>query len=267
MTPPQSSAADGSAMPDCPLATAVVPSPHHEARRTEERPDILLLHYTGMATGAAALAWLCDPRSKVSCHYFVDEDGAITQLVPEARRAWHAGLAVWQDDADVNSRSIGVEIVNPGHEFGYRAFPDRQIAAVIALARDICARLAIPPERVLAHSDVAPRRKQDPGELFPWGRLAEAGVGHWVEPAPITAAPPLAEIGTGEADEAIESLQMMLSLYGYGIEITGLLDAQTSAVVTAFQRHFRQARVDGVADPSTLETLRRLLAALPERQS
>ena len=170
---------------DSPVAAEVLPSPNQGERREDRRPDMLLLHYTGMPRTDEALAWLCDPASSVSCHYFVFEDGRIVQLVPEARRAWHAGAASWGADRDINSCSIGVEIANPGHDGGLPPFPAPQIAAVTALGRDIVSRWSIPPERVLAHSDVAPGRKQDPGERFPWADLYRAGVGHWVQPAPI----------------------------------------------------------------------------------
>jgi N-acetylmuramoyl-L-alanine amidase len=147
---------------------AVIPSPNHDERKLGV--DLLLLHYTGMKTAADARARLIDPAAKVSSHYLVDEDGGIAQLVPEARRAWHAGLSSWKSVTDINSCSVGIEIVNPGHEFGYRDFPEAQIEAVIALCRDIVARHSIPARRVLAHSDVAPARKEDPGERFPCER-------------------------------------------------------------------------------------------------
>ena len=170
--------------PDSPIAKKYVASPNHDAR--ESRVDILLLHYTGMQTADEALERLKDREARVSCHYFVDEDGRVTQMVPEARRAWHGGAGSWKGAVDINSRSIGIEIVNPGHEFGYRDFPDAQIDAVIALCRDIIKRRRIARERVLGHSDVAPARKKDPGEKFPWAKLAAAGVGFWVDPAPVT---------------------------------------------------------------------------------
>src|SRR4030088_54544 len=171
--------------PDSPLVDRVLPSPNHEARIGVARPDILLLHYTGMKSTQAALERLCDPGPRVSSHYLVFEDGRILQLVPEARRAYHAGAGSWEGTSDVNSRSIGIEIGNQGHDFGCPEFPDAQIAAVIALCRDILARSSIAAQRVLAHSDTAPDRKRDPGEAFPWRRLAEAGVGLWVAPEPI----------------------------------------------------------------------------------
>jgi len=235
-------------------------SPNHDARLAGVSVDILLLHYTGMQTADAALDRLCDPSAKVSCHWFVDEDGRVTQLVAEDRRAWHAGVSCWAGETDINARSIGVEIVNPGHEFGYRDFPDIQIDAVIALCRDVLGRHAIAPQRVLAHSDVAPERKQDPGERFPWARLHVAGIGHWVAPAPISDGK---VIGPGDSGEDVAALQRDLAGYGYPVAVTGTCDAGTSSVVTAFQRHFRPARVDGVADASTRDTLARLIAALP----
>jgi N-acetylmuramoyl-L-alanine amidase len=246
-----------SVKPDSAIATKFVPSPNHDAR--ESRIDILLLHYTGMETADEALNRLKDPSAKVSCHYFVDEDGHVTQMVPEAQRAWHGGAGSWQGALDINSRSIGIEIVNPGHELGYRDFPDAQIDAVIELCRDIIKRRHIPRERVLAHSDVAPARKKDPGEKFPWVKLAAAGVGFWVDPAPITEGRTLSANDHGAP---VEDLQKQLIKFGYGLEVSRLYDDATRLVVTAFQRHFRPERVDGLADPSTMETLRNLLETL-----
>lgn len=239
---------------------SVHPSPNFTERRAGLRPDALILHYTGMETGAAAEEWLCTPQSEVSAHYLVHEDGAIVQMVPEEKRAWHAGKGSWQGAEDVNSFSIGIEIVNPGHAFGYRAFPPEQIDAVITLCSDLCRRHAIPPHRVLAHSDVAPGRKVDPGEKFPWRTLAEKGVGHFVEPVLPGEGPYLAE---GARGGEVEALQALLARYGYGIAPSGVFDRRTAIVVEAFQRHFRPARVDGIADLSTRETLKRLLEALP----
>lgn len=248
--------------PDSPFASDVCAAANHDERRDGAEPDILLLHYTGMASGQAALEKLVSADGGVSCHYFVFEDGRALQLVPEDRRAWHAGVSSWEGEGDVNSRSIGIEIVNRGHALGYADFPAKQIETVIELSRDICARRGIQPERVLAHSDVAPRRKEDPGEKFPWAALAAGGVGHWVAP---TLADERTSLSPGEEGEPVEHLQTMLSLYGYGIEIDGRYDAATETVVRAFQRHFRPERVDGVADFSTCDTLRNLLAALPGR--
>jgi N-acetylmuramoyl-L-alanine amidase len=243
--------------PDSPHVDQVCPSPNHEPRRGGARPDILLLHYTGMKTTQAALERLCDPVGRVSSHYLVFEDGRILQLVPEARRAYHAGESSWEGTTDINSRSVGIEIGNQGHDFGCPAFPEPQIAAVIALCRDIVARWSIAPWHVLGHSDVAPLRKRDPGEVFPWARLAAAGVGLWADPAPI-------KQGTakksGDHGDEVAKLQRMLAEYGYGVMQNGRYDAETQEIVTAFQRHFRPERIDGVADVSTIRTLEQLLA-------
>jgi N-acetylmuramoyl-L-alanine amidase len=241
--------------PDSPTVTEMVPSPNHDERTA--RIDILLLHYTGMTTEEEALARLTDPEAKVSSHYFIYEDGRIIQLVPETRSAWHAGVSSWRGASDINARSIGIEIANPGHEYGYRDFPDAQIDAVIRLCRDILARRVIRRERVLAHSDVAPARKVDPGERFPWARLAAAGIGLWVEPSPIVGGRTLSANDRGAE---VEELQKRLARFGYPAQVTRHYDDDTRMIVTAFQRHFRPARVDGLADVSTRETLARLLA-------
>jgi N-acetylmuramoyl-L-alanine amidase len=245
--------------PDSRLVDTVTPSPNFEAR-AGGAPDMILLHYTGMQSAEEALARLRDTAAKVSSHYLVHADGRVIQLVPEASRAWHAGESSWAGEADINSRSIGIEIDNPGPDFGYPDFPPRQIEAVIALCRDIAARHRIRADRVLAHSDVAPERKQDPGDKFPWDVLHRAGVGHLVPPAPLQAGPTLAR---GDRGEAVLMLQTMLARYGYGVSSSGEFDASTEAVVRAFQQHFRRARVDGVADTSTVATLRDLLASRP----
>ena len=245
--------------PDHPAAS-VHPSPNHGERREGRTPDCILLHYTGMPTGEGALTRLCDPAAEVSSHYLIFENGRILQLVPEARRAWHAGAGRWKEDADLNSSSIGVEIVNPGHDGALPPYPDAQIEAVAALCRDIASRHNIAPERVLAHSDIAPGRKRDPGEHFPWAALHAMGVGHWVAPAPIAGG---RFLSPGEQGRPVEALQAMLALYGYPCPQTGLYDPQTEAVVAAFQRHYRPALVDGIADASTIVTLRDLIAALP----
>ncbi len=236
-------------------------SPNFGPRREGALPEIIVLHYTGMETGEAAECWLCDPVSEVSSHYLVHEDGRIMQMVREGDRAWHAGKSSWRGRTDVNSSSVGIEVVNAGHVFGYRDFPAAQIEALIALCRDIAGRHGIRPENVVAHSDVAPGRKVDPGEKFPWPALAAAGVGHFVEPFPIGGG---RFLSLGDRGEAVEALQSMLALYGYGIDITGIFDAQTGIVVEAFQRHFRPEKIDGIADRSTIGTLHRLLTALPQ---
>ena len=237
--------------PDSALVAFVQASPNHGDRR-DRAPDCIVLHYTGMPTAEGALAQLCNPKAEVSAHYFVFEDGRVAQLVPEERRAWHAGRSSWFDDTDLNSASIGVEIVNPGHDGGLPPFPDAQIDAVIALCRDVIARHAIAPERILAHSDIAPSRKVDPGEKFPWARLAAAGVGLWREPAPDM---PGLVLGSGATGAAVSSLQRDLRALGYGLEETGHYDARTKTVVEAFQRRWRPQRIDGVADPGFRATI------------
>ena len=202
--------------PDSPHVSSIAPSPNHDQRQAGV--DLLLLHYTGMPDADEAVARLCDPASKVSCHYLVHEDGRIVQMVPEERRAWHAGLSVWEDETDTNSRSVGIEIQNPGHDFGYRDFPDAQIEAVIRLGLDICERHGIARNRVLAHSDVAPRRKTDPSRWFPWRTLAQSGFGVWCDP-PYAPAPP-------EADT-----MLMLAALGYDV-------SDPAAARAAFQRRF-----------------------------
>jgi N-acetylmuramoyl-L-alanine amidase len=237
-------------------------SPNFGPRNDGLTPECIILHYTGMETGEAAEAWLCAPESEVSSHYLVHEDGRVVQMVREQDRAWHAGKGSWLGRNDVNSFSIGIEIVNPGPLADFPPFCDVQIERVADLVRDICARWSIRADKILAHSDVAPGRKIDPGEHFPWARLAETGLGHLVEPSPIRGGRFLA---MGESGQPVEALQSMLSLYGYGLEINGLYDQATKDTVEAFQRHFRPVRVDGVADQSTIETLHRLLTSLHDR--
>jgi N-acetylmuramoyl-L-alanine amidase len=211
-----------------------MPSPNHDDRGNAAI-DMLVLHYTGMQTAQAALERLCDPAAKVSSHYTVDEDGTVYVHVPEARRAWHAGISSWAGASDINARSIGIELVNPGHEHGYRDFPDDQIAALITLCHSILLRHPIPSARVLAHSDVAPARKEDPGERFPWERLARAGIGLW----PVSR----------DANIGPEAL----GRYGYD------LGAGEQKTVIAFQRHFRPQKLDGVWDRDCARLLAWLL--------
>jgi N-acetylmuramoyl-L-alanine amidase len=240
------------------LAHEFILSPNVEARRVAA-PNILLLHYTGMQSAEKACEWLCDPRSKVSCHYLVDEQGRVTQMIDEALRGWHAGVSSWRGVDDVNSASIGIEIHNPGHALGYADFPSAQMQAVIALCKDILVRHAIPARNVLAHSDVAPMRKIDPGEKFNWGLLHSHGIGHWVSPADANDGP---ELTLGDSGEAVAELQSALKCYGYSLEVDGEFGKLTQSVVAGFQRHFRPTRVDGRVDASTRRTLERLLAAL-----
>jgi N-acetylmuramoyl-L-alanine amidase len=240
------------------VVAEVRPSANHNERRGGMRPDMILLHYTGMIDPMVALDRLCGQGSEVSAHYLVFEDGRVVQMVPEGRRAWHAGVSHWAGETDINSCAIGIEIVNPGHDFGYPDFPKRQIAAVTALCRGIQKRNTIRPERVLAHSDVAPSRKADPGEKFPWQTLWDSGVGHWVLPAPITEGG--SKLTLGDRGEAVSEIQGQLRQYGYGISVNGHYDSATHDVVKAFQRHFRPARADGATDESTRATLQDLLA-------
>jgi N-acetylmuramoyl-L-alanine amidase len=226
------------------MQIAEIPSPNFDARAGGGPIDILLIHYTGMPDAEAALSRLCLPEAKVSAHYVVGESGRITRLVAEDKRAWHAGRSFWAGAFDINSRSIGIELINPGHEFGYRPFPAAQMQALAALAHDIMARHPIPARRVLGHSDVAPTRKTDPGELFDWRFLAERGIGVWPQTGLVLAPP-------DESDGPA-----LLAAYGYDVTDLG-------AAVRAFQRHFRPERIDGVFDAETVIRLAAL--ALVER--
>jgi N-acetylmuramoyl-L-alanine amidase len=214
------------------------PSPNQDDRPADTPVDMLILHYTGMQSGAEAIARLRDPVARLSSHYVVEEDGAVFRLVPEDRRAWHAGVSHWRGHALLNGRSIGIEIVNPGHEHGYRPFPALQMAAVCELCLGILGRHPIPPRNVVAHSDVAPDRKEDPGELFDWEGLARNGVGLW----------------PGEARIEGEPLTL-LGRIGYR------MDLPLPVLLRAFQRHWRPERVDGIADAATLARLGAVAAA------
>ena len=244
---------------DTPLVHALYPSCNAGDRRKGCRVDMIVLHYTGMSAADQAVLWLADPRSKVSCHYVVDEAGCITQMVAENQRAWHAGASRWAGETDINSASIGIEIQNPGHEHGYPEFPAEQMQAVAALCRDIAQRRGVPPERVLAHSDVAPGRKIDPGEKFDWAFMAKAGVGHWAEPAALGTES--AYLLDGDEAAVAEALDLLRG-YGYGIDNPGR-DDWFAVLVRTFQLHFRPARADGRLDAVIIDTLRRLVAALP----
>ena len=211
------------------------PSPNFDARKPDANVDMLVLHYTGMRDGHVALERLRDPATKVSAHYMIEEEGTVYSLVDEDLRAWHAGVSCWAGQRDINSCSIGIELVNPGHEFGYRPFPAKQRDALVILAEDIVRRYAIPAHRVLGHSDVAPARKQDPGELFDWAGLARVGIGLW--PAQASGGPVLEE---------------------FGYDVTG---AGQTACATAFQRHWRPGKIDGLMDDHCI----RLLAGLLDR--
>ena len=252
------------------LAIIDAPSPNFDAR--DAAPDLVVLHYTGMATGEAALRKLRDPAptagayrdalppeyadlaadaplGRASAHYLVEEDGRVFRLVAEDQRAWHAGVAFWAGETNVNARAIGIEIVNGGHDFGLPPYPDAQIEAVIALVADIQARWSIPPARVVGHSDVAPERKQDPGERFPWEQLAATGAALDVTAMGEGRGVRLAAAGDAAAE--VRAAQEALIAAGYGLAASGAMDARTVAVVAAFQRRVRRGLVDGVLDAET----------------
>jgi N-acetylmuramoyl-L-alanine amidase len=235
-----------SARPALPIVD--LPSPNHDAR--DAAVDMLILHYTGMKTAQAAIARLRDPAAAVSAHYVVDEDGAVLRLVPEDRRAWHAGISHWRGHGALNARSIGIEVVNPGHEWGYRDFPVLQLAALCDLCIGIVARHKIPARNVVGHSDVAPDRKEDPGERFDWRALAANGVGLWPADA--------VDLGTtGAVRDAttLRPVRATLAEIGYRVAPEGALDPALSAVLRAFQRHWRPEAITGQADDGTLVRL------------
>jgi len=251
---------------DSSLADGVVPSPNFGERAADKSLDMVVLHYTGMKTAEAALAQLCSENTEVSCHYFIFEDGRIVQLVAEEKRAWHAGQSCWHGERDINSRSIGIEIANRGHEYGYTDFPQTQMAAVVALVGELYKRIKIPAANILAHSDIAPMRKEDPGERFDWQRLFQAGLGIWVEPSPICAG---GELVPGDEGDNVARFQAALAKLGFEISAGGEYDETTAACARAFQRRYRQEKVDGVGDISTVDTLRRLLeklSCLPDKK-
>ena len=241
------------------------PSPNFDERNCRRPVDMVVLHYTGMPTTAAALQRLTDPESKVSSHYMIDEDGTIYRLVPEEKRAWHAGVGFWRGIRDVNARSIGIELVNPGHEFGYREFPAVQVDALIALLKDIASRHEMMPGNYVGHSDVAPTRKEDPGELFPWRRLHAAGFGRWwTDDFKISPSAPT--LRAGERGGAVLELQVALDKIGYAIEGSGIYDSHTEAAVRAFQRHWRQDQVNGVSDAETTSLIHHIAEQMTVRR-
>jgi len=225
------------------------PSPNHDARPAGKATDLVILHYTGMRDAESALRRLTDPAAKVSSHYLIDEQGAVYRLVDESRRAWHAGVSYWGGERDVNGVSIGIELVNPGHDFGYRPFPYAQMTALIELCRGVVARHPISRARVVGHSDVAPRRKIDPGELFDWRALAAAGFGMWPKPL------------EGSADPAAALKALARIGYEIGQDET---DEITRAAIAAFQRHFRPGRIDGEVDSETGSLIHGMARALKE---
>lgn len=233
------------------------PSPNHDSRPAETPVDILLLHYTDMRSCVEAIERLRDPDARVSAHYCVAIDGTVHALVPEDRRAWHAGISYWAGAADINSRSIGIELDNPGHQFGYRPFAEAQMQALIELCRGILERHPIPAHRVLGHSDVAPARKIDPGELFDWRRMAAAGIGLWPD------ATGFADPGAAVTADAMAKVQSDLARFGYDVDVTGIADSRSRAALAAFQRHFNPCRITGEADGGTRRMLAALIAQLP----
>ncbi len=234
------------------------PSPNCEPRPAGSSIDLLILHYTGMRDGATALARLTDAASKVSAHYAIDEDGTVYRLVDEAMRAWHAGAGSWGQISDINSHSIGVELIHPGHEWGYRSFATAQMAALVELAQGILQRHKILPRNVLGHSDIAPARKEDPGELFDWARLAAEGIG-LMPPEGLVSGPNF-QCAPGDVGSEVTELQTALRHYGYACPVTGNYGLGTFAAASAFQRHFRQYRIDGIWDEDCAARLAWLLA-------
>lgn len=227
------------------------PSPNFDARTLPVQ--FLILHYTGMETGEAAIERLCDPEAKVSAHYVVKEDGTVLSLVEEEKRAWHAGVSEWKGITNINSASVGIEIVNGGHNFGLPDFPDVQINAVIALSKAVMERWSITSQNVLGHSDIAPRRKQDPGEKFPWAGLAAAGIGLW--PTTLTEDTRV----LFEADDrgrGVSVAQSGLAHIGFGARVTGILDEETRLILAALQRRYRPSKIDGQIDMQTMDIIR-----------
>tara|TARA_Y100000739_G_C20392812_1_gene366437 strand:+ start:31 stop:696 length:666 start_codon:yes stop_codon:yes gene_type:complete len=216
----------------------MITSPNFDDRLSSKSVDMLVIHYTGMKSAKAALDRLCDPQAKVSAHYFIDEDGDVISLVDESKRAWHAGIASWRGESDINARSIGVELVNPGHEFGYQDFPNSQMTALIELLLGVLSRHSIPARNVVGHSDIAPSRKIDPGERFDWALLAEKGIGLWPKEANI--------------DNDYSKFISMLSKYGYDV-------SNPSLAIIAFQRHFHPETINEDVNSETLGRLKKLL--------
>lgn len=222
------------------------PSPNFDAR--SRAIDAVILHYTGMQSGEEAIARLTDPLAQVSAHYVVEEDGRIFRLVAEEQRAFHAGVSTWRGESEINARSIGIEIVNPGHEWGYRDFPRAQIESVVALLKSIREQRRIAPARVLGHSDVAPLRKEDPGERFPWKRLAAEGL----------ALPPY----DGAPDPSLPYDEAVRLLREIGYEVPDVAPGRPgpAAAVLAFQRRFCPAALGQGINPLTKAAIRHIAA-------
>jgi N-acetylmuramoyl-L-alanine amidase len=218
------------------------PSPNFNDRPAAIEIDMLVLHYTGMRTANEALDRMCDPVAEVSAHYMIDEDGQVYQLVGEEKRSWHAGVSSWRGNSNINDRSIGIELANPGHEFGYRAFPAAQFNMLIALTKEILVRHSIPARNIVGHSDIAPARKQDPGELLDWAQLASHGIGLW----------PVTSLLQNTNEDEILDFSLALQTYGYDI-------TDSTATTRAFQRHFRPSVCNGQGDSETRKNLQALL--------
>lgn len=233
-------------------------SPNFSDRTDSNDIDLLVLHYTGMKSADDALARMCDKASEVSAHYMIDEDGTVFSLVPEEKRAWHCGISCWHGKASLNDTSIGIELVNPGHEFGYRPFPDTQMDALITLAKDIIDRHGILPRNVVGHSDIAPTRKEDPGELFDWKGIAWEGIGLWPETKKIRN-PHDMLLKPGEEDVGVGRVQKMLADFGYHLRVDGFYGEKTEAVIKAYKRHFVPEVVNIVWDRLAEERLMKLL--------
>jgi len=233
-------------------------SPNFNNRPTDSEINILILHYTGMKTAKEALDRMCSADSQVSAHYMINEDGSIISLVPEEKRAWHAGISCWRGRAALNDTSIGIELVNPGHEWGYRPFPAAQIDSLIELAKNITERYNIAPRNIVGHSDIAPTRKEDPGELFDWKTLAWEGLGLWPQTKKVRN-PHEMLIRPGEEGVSVGQVQKMLADYGYHIRVDGLYGEKTEAVIRAFKRHFVPEVVNVVWDKLANERIVKLL--------
>lgn len=232
-------------------------SPNCNERAANNQIDTLILHYTGMKSGKEALERMCDPKAQVSAHYMVEEDGSVYYLVPETKRAWHAGISHWRGRGNLNNISIGIEIVNPGHEWGYHPFPEAQMQSVETLCADIIQRQPIDKRNVIGHSDIAPSRKQDPGELFDWKRLADKGIGLW--PGVVSSVNNRVIYTPGSRGNDVLELQQRLKEFGYWVEETGVYDEQMQYVVTAFKRHYCPQHLDAKWDNVAEKTLAEML--------
>lgn len=235
------------------LSVTRAPSPNFDARTLPV--SLIVLHYTGMESAETALTRMQDPEAKVSAHYMIDEAGKIFKLVDEQNRAWHAGVSSWHGETNINSNSIGIEIVNGGHDYGLPDYPDVQILAVIALCKDIMKRHDIAAKNVIGHSDIAPGRKQDPGEHFPWSGLAAAGIGLWPQTGESDRR---VLFDTGERGRGVAIAQSGLAYIGYGAQVTGIMDSVTTDSVEAFQRRYRPDQIDGRIDIQTMAILKSL---------